>query len=117
MSRRRRPRTRSRRAAIPTRAQSHGRISPTAEQSGRSPVRGRARVAALAARLRRGRSLWDLSLGALVAPLRRAPAGTVPPAVDAHALDAARVGVEHLDLETARARHELPAHRHAPDPR
>src|SRR5215470_18675364 len=98
MSRRRRPRTRLRRAAIPTRARSHGRISPPAEQSGRSPVGGGAGLAALAAGLRRRPSWGGLSFRTLVAPLGRAPAGTVPAAVDAHSLDPARIGVEHLDL-------------------
>src|SRR5262249_32644765 len=90
---------------------------PAAERSGRSPVGGGARLAALAAGLRRRRSLRRLSFGALLAPLGRAPAGTVPAAVDAHALDPARIGVEHLDLKAARAGHEFPAHRHPPDPR
>ena len=42
-----------------------------------------------------------------VAPVRRQ--------IDPQLLDAARIGVEHLDLERAGARHQLAAHRHAAD--
>src|SRR5436853_7156301 len=50
------------------------------------------------------------SLGYTVAPAR-----AVLAAIDSHALDPPRVGIEHLDLEPGGTGHQFAADRHAPD--
>src|SRR5262249_47503774 len=113
---RRRPGTQSGPAAMPMRVRWNGRASPRGEQSGRASVGGRRRLDALRRRFGRRGGWWSFAFRALLAPLERASAGPVLAAIDAYALDPARVGIEHLDLEAARPGDKFAAHRHPADP-
>src|SRR5947209_18271750 len=115
-----RPRTRSLRAASRMRARPNGRGAsrsrwikiPREHALRRAGVRRTRRLGAACGTLGRG---WacrhGLAVDPLLAPFGAAPRRTVLAAIDPHALDPARVGVEHLDLERAGARNEPAAHR------
>src|SRR5262245_11463718 len=99
----RRPQTQLSRAAIPRRARSNGRAARSARGSRRAVVGRRWRVGTAGARFGRGcRSRGGLGLRLLLAAPRPAAGGTILAAVDPDALDPPRVGIEHLELKSAR---------------